>query len=161
MGTSLLLSCIHDCVTVIRLEKTFIYVLQNVNKDRIFTFMQNTRLYIFNFNCINNGGGRCILFSTFVRSSFRAIVTDIQVETTKIRKYDGEKSKQRNHDVENTKVFLNEWFIFQFWNRPFKTLQGYQDENLALVGQQYRAWSEYTDVQAGLVLYRWERLITQ
>ena len=29
-----------------------------------------------------------------------------------------------------------------------------------LVSQQYRAWSDCTDVQAGLALYWWQRLIT-
>ena len=37
---------------------------------------------------------------------------------------------------------------------------GYQDENLKLVSQQYRAWSDCTDVQAGLALYWWQRLFT-
>ena len=37
---------------------------------------------------------------------------------------------------------------------------GYQDENLKLVSQQYRAWSDCTDVQAGLALYCWQKLIT-
>ena len=32
-------------------------------------------------------------------------------------------------------------------------------KNLKLVSQQYRAWSDFTDVQAGLALYRWQRLI--
>ena len=35
--------------------------------------------------------------------------------------------------------------------------KGYQDENLKLVSQEYRA---SMDVQAGLALYWWERLVT-
>ena len=35
-----------------------------------------------------------------------------------------------------------------------------QYENLKLVSQQYRAWSDCKDVQAGLALYWWQRLIT-
>ena len=38
--------------------------------------------------------------------------------------------------------------------------QGHQDENLKMVSQQYRAWLDCTDVQAGLALYWWESLIT-
>ena len=37
---------------------------------------------------------------------------------------------------------------------------GYQDETLKLGSQQYRAWSDSTDMQAGLTLYWWQRLIT-
>ena len=33
-------------------------------------------------------------------------------------------------------------------------------ENLMLVSQQKRAWSDCTDVQAGLTVYWWQRLIT-
>ena len=53
------------------------------------------------------------------------------------------------------------------WNNPsyiFGTVhyhfQGYQDGNLKLVSQQYRTWSDCTDVQAGLALYWWQRLLT-
>ena len=56
---------------------------------------------------------------------------------------------------------------FLKWNNPsniFGTVHyhfyGYQDENLKLVSRQYRAWLECTDVQAGLALYCWQRLIT-
>ena len=49
---------------------------------------------------------------------------------------------------------------FLKWNSPpsiFGTVyyhfKGYQNENLKLVSQQYRAWSNCTDVQAGLALY--------
>ena len=35
-----------------------------------------------------------------------------------------------------------------------------QDKNLKLASQQYRAWSVCMDVQAGLALYWWQRLIT-
>ena len=52
------------------------------------------------------------------------------------------------------------------WNNPpsiFGTVHyhfyGYQDENLKLVSQQYRAWTDCTDVQAGLALYWWQTLI--
>ena len=38
--------------------------------------------------------------------------------------------------------------------------QGHQDKNLNLVSQQYRTWSDCTDVQSGLALYWWQRLIT-
>ena len=38
-------------------------------------------------------------------------------------------------------------------------LQGYQDENLKLASQQYRPWSDCTDVQPGLALYWWQKLI--
>ena len=37
---------------------------------------------------------------------------------------------------------------------------GYQDENLKLISQKCRAWSDCTDVHDGLTLYRWQRLIT-
>ena len=40
------------------------------------------------------------------------------------------------------------------------SFKGYQDVNLKLVSQQNRAWSDCTDVQTGLALYRWQRLIT-
>ena len=51
------------------------------------------------------------------------------------------------------------------WHDPFLelfiiTFYGYQDENFKLVSQQYRAWSDCTEVQAGLALYWWQRLIT-
>ena len=39
-------------------------------------------------------------------------------------------------------------------------IKGYQDENLKLVSQQYRASSDCTDVQAGLALFWWQSLIT-
>ena len=45
-----------------------------------------------------------------------------------------------------------ELFIIIFWG-------AYQDENLKLIFQQYRAWSDQTDVQTGLALYWWQRLI--
>ena len=35
-----------------------------------------------------------------------------------------------------------------------------RNENLKLVSQQYRAWSDCMDVQAGLALYWWQKLIT-
>ena len=37
--------------------------------------------------------------------------------------------------------------------------QGYHDENLKLASHQYRAWSDCTDVHAGLALYWWQKLI--
>ena len=37
---------------------------------------------------------------------------------------------------------------------------GIHDENLKLVSQQYRALPDCMDVQAGLALYWWQRLIT-
>ena len=46
-----------------------------------------------------------------------------------------------------------------FWHSPL-SFWGYQDENFQLVSQQYRAWSDCTDVQSGLALYWWQRLIT-
>ena len=56
---------------------------------------------------------------------------------------------------------------FLKWNNPsyiFDTVhyqfKGYQDESLKMVSQQYRARSDCTDVQAGLALYCWQRLIT-
>ena len=56
---------------------------------------------------------------------------------------------------------------FLKWNNPsdiFGTVhyhfQGYEDENLKLVSQQYRAWSDWTDVQAGLALYWWQGPLT-
>ena len=52
---------------------------------------------------------------------------------------------------------------FLKWSSPpssFGTVQYHfqrcQDENLQLVSQQYRAWSDCTDVQAGLALYWWQ-----
>ena len=59
----------------------------------------------------------------------------------------------------NLPNFLNGIIIFHFWNCPL-SFMGYQDENLKLVSQQYRAWSDCTDVQAGLAQYWWQRLIT-
>ena len=38
--------------------------------------------------------------------------------------------------------------------------KGYQDGNLKLVSQQYRAWSDCTEEQASLALYWWQSLIT-
>ena len=52
---------------------------------------------------------------------------------------------------------------FLKWNNPpsiYGTVQRYQDENFKLVSQQYRAWSDCTDVQADPALYWWQRLIT-
>ena len=53
---------------------------------------------------------------------------------------------------------------FLKWNNPpsiYDTVhyhfKGYQDGNLKSVSQQYRAWSECTDVQSGLALYWWQR----
>ena len=53
-------------------------------------------------------------------------------------------------------------FYFLFNPYPAKLLKltclhfyGNQNENLKLVSQQYRAWSDCTDVQTGLALYRW------
>ena len=43
-------------------------------------------------------------------------------------------------------------FHYHFW--------GYQDENLKLASQQYRAWFNCMDMQIGLVLYWWQRLRT-
>ena len=49
---------------------------------------------------------------------------------------------------------------FRKWNNPFYIFGtvhyhflGYQDENVKLISQQYRAWSDCTDVHAGLALY--------
>jgi hypothetical protein len=33
---------------------------------------------------------------------------------------------------------------------------GYQNENLKLISQQYRAWSDCIDVQGSLALYWWQ-----
>ena len=41
---------------------------------------------------------------------------------------------------------------YQYWE--------YQDENLKLVNQQYRIWSDCVAVQASLALYWWQRIIT-
>ena len=41
---------------------------------------------------------------------------------------------------------------YQFW--------GYQDENFKIGSQQYRDWSDCTDVEAGLALYWWQKLMT-
>ena len=55
---------------------------------------------------------------------------------------------------------------FHKWKNPLLALiiyyhfYGYQDENLKLVSQQYRAWSYFKDVQAGLAQYWQQRLIT-
>ena len=46
-------------------------------------------------------------------------------------------------------------YIFGSVHYHFKR---YQNKNLKLVSQQYRAWSDCTDVQAGLALYWWQRL---
>ena len=50
---------------------------------------------------------------------------------------------------------------FHKWNNPpsffgivHYRFQGYQNENMMLVSQEYRAWSDCTDVQAGLAIYR-------
>ena len=63
---------------------------------------------------------------------------------------------------------LNPYYVkFHKWKNPpsiFGTFhyhfQGNQDENLKLVSQQYRAWSDCMDVQASLALNQWQRLIT-
>ena len=56
---------------------------------------------------------------------------------------------------------------FLKWNNPLSNFgtvhyhfQGYEVDNLKMVSQLYRAWSDCTDEQAGLTLYLWERLIT-
>ena len=53
---------------------------------------------------------------------------------------------------------------FLKWNNPpyiFGTFYcHFLGENLKLVSQQYRAWSDCTNMQAGLVLFWWQRLIT-
>ena len=46
-----------------------------------------------------------------------------------------------------------------FWNLRWY-LQRLQDENFKSVSQQYRAWSDCTDVQTGLTLYWWQTIIT-
>ena len=50
---------------------------------------------------------------------------------------------------------INPSFIFGTLHNHFL---GYQDEKL--VSHQYRAWSDCMDVQAGLALCWWQRLIT-
>ena len=65
------------------------------------------------------------------------------------------------------KFLINPYHVkFLKWNNPsyiygtfWYNFKVYQDEILKLVSQQIRAWSDYTDVQAGLALYWWQRLI--
>ena len=44
------------------------------------------------------------------------------------------------------------------YNPP--SIFGTENENLKLVSQQYRTWSDWTDVHADLALYWWQRLTT-
>ena len=67
-----------------------------------------------------------------------------------------------NHVIMLTLNLLN--YINRIIYLPFLELSiiifyGNQDESLKLVSQQYRAWSECTEVLAGLVLYWWQRLL--
>ena len=64
-------------------------------------------------------------------------------------------------------IFLCRLYGFLKRNNPpsiFATLQyhiqGYQDVHLKLDRQQYKAWSDCMDVQAGMALYWWQMLIT-
>ena len=74
--------------------------------------------------------------------------------------YQGFSSPNLGSLTHNLLNFLNglihlqflELFIIIFRDIHYH-FQGYQDENLKLVSQQYRAWSDCTDVQAGLALY--------
>ena len=58
----------------------------------------------------------------------------------------------------NLPNFLNGLVHFPILNCPLSFL-GYQDENLKMVSHRYRAWSECTDVQAGLAVYWWHSLV--
>ena len=49
---------------------------------------------------------------------------------------------------------------FPFLELSIISFGEYHDENLKLVSQQYRTSSDCTDVKAGLVLNRWQRLST-
>ena len=58
----------------------------------------------------------------------------------------------------NLLIFFNfKWSNFGTVHHHFK---GYQDENLKLDIEQYRAWLDCTDVQVGLAIYWWQRLVT-
>ena len=64
-------------------------------------------------------------------------------------------------------VVVNPYAELLKWNNPPSIFgpihyhfKGYPDENLKLVSQQYRAWSDCMDVQTGLALYWWQKLIT-
>ena len=50
------------------------------------------------------------------------------------------------------RIWFQQGKEYQFWR--------YQDENLKIVSQNYRAWPDWTHVQADLALYWWQRLIT-
>ena len=74
---------------------------------------------------------------------------------------DNKQGKQYNDDFN---PFHTE---FLKWNNPPSIIgtvhyhfKGYQDGNLKLVSQQFRDWLGCTDVQAGLALYWWQKLIT-
>ena len=52
-------------------------------------------------------------------------------------------------------IFLNGLVHIPFFGTVHYHFNGYQDEILKLTSHQYRVWSDYTDVQAGLALYWW------
>ena len=64
-------------------------------------------------------------------------------------------------------ILLNPFHAeFLKWHNPSSIFgivhyhfKGYQDGNMKMVSQQYRAWSDCTDVQVGLALYWWQRLL--
>ena len=51
-------------------------------------------------------------------------------------------------------------FLYGIAHLLFLELSGYQDEKPKLISQQYRAWSDCTDVQVDMVLWYGQRLIT-
>ena len=57
-------------------------------------------------------------------------------------------------------LFFNELVHLPLFRTVHYHFWGYQVENLKMVSQQYRAWTDCTNVPAGLALYWWQRLIT-
>ena len=73
--------------------------------------------------------------------------------------------KYVEHRVYVPNIFLTLWELnpklaeFLTWNNPLSTLRTdqmlsfYQGENQKLVSQQYKAWADCIDLQAGRALY--------
>ena len=57
-------------------------------------------------------------------------------------------------------VFLKWYYQYSIFEAVHYRFHGYQDENFKLVSQQYRGWSDYTNVQTGRLtwpLFWWQR----
>ena len=60
----------------------------------------------------------------------------------------------------NLLIVLNGIINLPFLEMSIIIYGGYQGENIYLASHKYGTWSDCTDVQAGLALYLWQRLIT-